>query len=672
MKKFTSTVFFAFLLSLSYVIAQMPAAIDISPANATAYDEITLTFDPSQACFQTGTLVGSASVSMHSGVIPIGGNPGNWEYVVAWDGTGGTGASPDLVDNGNGTFSFTYIPKDFYGFPTGSIITHIVAVFNNGSNWNTDGRDFDGGGTNCIDFVIPLSYTTTDPSMLFKVNMNKQIADGNFNATGGNVYAMIQGMDSLLLENSLDGNNNPTNIYTGEITTGLINAQVLDFHFRMNNTDETVSRSKTLTLGQNTVDVWFDDMTLSPLTLNCDMSYYIAEGWFDPLNDYVDVAGDFNLWEGASHHLDDTDGDYNYTILLNSMDLGKIEFKFRINGSWDDLTSEFPNSGPNRILMLAVGGFDHQAIYNNYMPGGIPVTFICHTDYQISAGNFDPLVDFLGLSGTFNNWTGNVQLADRDGMMAYSLNIPIDISTSANIEFNFSINNNAATTESFTRYYTVLDTAGGGVDNTIEVWYNNDDPAIGSAPRANNAAILGLLETGETLTASYDYEDVNSDPEGATTFKWAVADDTLGSNMTIMSDGTASTYLIDQADLNKYVFLEIRPVATTETGTNSAGTMYGDTVKLMGGPVSPVSIETTNVEELRMFPNPATGIISIENLINIEDIQILSLDGKLINTLWVEGKRFVSIDIKSLPSGVYFLTFRNTNEMRFTKKLIKL
>lgn len=671
MKKFTFILFISFLLGVSHSIAQLPAAISISPASATAYDEITLTFDPSQACFQSGTLVGSTTVAMHSGVIPIGGNPTSWQNVVAWDGTGANGASPNLVDNGNGTFSITYIPKDFYGFSAGSIITHIVAVFNNGSNWNNDGRDFDAGGSNCIDFVIPLDYTTTDPTFLCRVNMNKQIADGNFNPSTGNVYAILQGMDSLLLENSLDGNNNPTNIYEGEITTGLTGGQILDFHFRMDNTDETVNRSLTLSPGQNTVDVWFNDMTLYPLTLHCNMAYYIAEGWFDPVNDFVDVAGSFNNWDGAAHHLDDSDGDYNYTIDINTLDAGKIQFKFRINGSWDDLTAEFPAGGPDRILMLAEGVYEHQAIYNNYLPGAMPITFICHTDYQISAGNFDPLTDFLVLRGNFNNWTGNVQLADRDGLMAYSLDIPIDISTSANIEFNFSINNNPSTTESFTRYYTVLDTTGGGVENIIEVWYNNDDPAIGSAPRANHVAIVGSLEIGEQLAASYIYEDVNSDPEGASTFLWAVADDTLGTNLTVMSDGTTATYLIDQADLNKYIFLEIRPIALTETGSNSAGTMYGDTAKLMDGPIKPVSIEMTNIEKLTIFPNPATDIVSIENIRQVEEISIFSFDGKKLLTIPCKGQHSIQINSGQFPEGIYFLMFKN-DKKSFSRKLILL
>ncbi|MEA3446121.1 MAG: T9SS type A sorting domain-containing protein [Bacteroidota bacterium] len=670
MKKFTSLFVLAIVLFSISSFAQMPAAISISPANATAYDEITLTFDPAQACFETATLVGSATVAMHSGVIPINGSLSNWQHIVAFDAVGSNGASPDFIDNGDGTFSFTYIPKEFYGFPAGTIITHIVAVFNNGSNWNNDGRDDDPAG-GCMDFAIPLSYTTTAPSILFNVNMNKQIEDGNFDPATENVYTIIQGMDSLLLENSLDTNSNPTNIYMGEITTGLSEGDTIDFHFRMNNTDEILNRSLVLSLGQNLVDVWFNDITSFVLTLNCDMSYYVAEGLFDPSNQYLDVAGNFNNWNGVGHQLDDTDGDNNYSITIGNLNPGKLEFKFRIDGSWDDATCEFPNSGPDRILMLATGGFDYQAIYNNYMPGAMPVTFICRMNYQIDAGNFDPFTDFLGLSGNFNSWTGNVQLADRDGQQAFSLNIPIDITTSPNIEFNFSINNNAETTEGFIRNYTVLDTAGGGIENIIDVWFNNDNPAIGSLPRANNAKIFGTLEIGEQLSAYYEYEDVNGDLEGATTYLWAIADDTAGTNMNIISDGATDTYTIVQADLEKYIFLDIRPVSLTISGSDSVGTMYGDTIKLKDGPVRPVSISTTETENFRIFPNPTSGIIYIENLNDVDLIEIINIDGKLVNSINPDGKSDLSIDTGILQAGIYFVSFSKNKKVISSEKLVK-
>ena len=665
MKNFTLSLLAAMLFCSTSTFAQMPAAITITPANATAYDELTITFDPADACHESGSLSGAPSVSMHSGVIPINGSPTNWMHVVEYNGTGNNGMSPVLNDNGDGTYSITFIPFQYYGFPNGTIITHIVAVFNNGNDWTTDGRDYDSNGSSCIDFVIPLSYTTTAPSLLFNVNMNKQIDDGNFDPITGSVYAMIQGMDSLLLTN------NTGNIYSGEITTGLTDGQLIDFHFRMDNTDENVTRNITLSLGQNVVDVWFNDITLMPLTLHCNMAYYIAEGWFDPSTDFVDVAGSFNQWDGGNHHLNDTDGDYTYSITIDGIDAGIQEFKFRINGSWDDATAEFPNSGPNRIIMLQEGGFEYQSIYNNYQPGAMPVLFICHMDYQIAAGHFDPANDFLGLSGTFNNWTTDLQLADRDGQMAYTLSIPIDISTSANIDFQFNINGNTVTTESFIRNFSVLDTAGGGVENVIDVWYNNANPTVGAAPMVYDVMLDGLLEVGETVTASYTYEDVNGDLEGETSFRWAIADDTLGTNLMVINDGPSNSYLIDQADYDKYIFLDIRPASQTISGSDSANTMFGDTVQIIHGPIFQTSIESEKIEHIEIYPNPTSGQVQINQLYKIDEIVILSIDGKIIQSISVEGENSINMDTSTLPQGVYFLNFNNPIH-QFSRKLIKL
>jgi hypothetical protein len=39
----------------------MPAAISLEPQDGTAYDELTLTFDPAEACSEFATLTGSPS-----------------------------------------------------------------------------------------------------------------------------------------------------------------------------------------------------------------------------------------------------------------------------------------------------------------------------------------------------------------------------------------------------------------------------------------------------------------------------------------------------------------------------------------------------------------------------------------------------------------------------------
>jgi hypothetical protein len=133
--------------------SQMPAAISVEPANATVYDEITLTFDPAEACFENGSLAGLTSIAMHSGVTI---NGSAWQNVVVFNGSGANGQPPTLILNPDGTYSIIFTPYDFYGFAIGANVTQICAVFNNGTDWTQDGRDFQQGGTICMDFFIPI------------------------------------------------------------------------------------------------------------------------------------------------------------------------------------------------------------------------------------------------------------------------------------------------------------------------------------------------------------------------------------------------------------------------------------------------------------------------------------------------------------------------------------
>lgn len=660
--------FVLFLLVLS-ANAQMPAAISIYPSDATAFDTLTITFDPASACFESGSLAGAATVAMHSGISLINGT--TWNNVIAFDAIGANGQDPIYTDNGDGTYSFTYVPSEFYDIAPGSIVTQICAVFNNGSDWSTDGRDFVQGGSSCVDFFIPLNYSTTAPSLLFNVNMNKQIANGNFNPATDSVYAIIDGMDSLLLENTFDNNSNPLNIYTGEKSSGLTEGQVINFHFRMNAIDETVARTITLSPGTNTVDVWFDDISLAMLSLNCDMQYYINYNLFDTINDFLDVAGSFNNWDGTNYHLEDPDGDNIYSLTISDIDpYSIIEFKFRINGDW--ATAEFPNMGPNRVLLVPAADYNYNAVYNNYMPGAIPVTFICHMDYQVSTGAFNTTEDFLDIGASFNNWAGGFQLTDLDQDMAYSVTWPVDISSSFDIEYKFRINGDWATAEfpnGDNRTYTLLDTTG-GVENIIDVWFNNDNPNEGSAPRANNVSINGELSIGSELQASYEYEDINGDIEGETSFKWAIADDSLGTNMTTITDGLSSSYTIVESDAGKYVFLDVRPIAQTESGNNSAGTLMGDTISVFTGPVWNLSISSAMINKVVLSPNPVSNYLNLDNLTEINNIELISILGQPIKNIRVNSDN-LKLDMSSMKPGIYIIKMTtNTGEV-FSGKLIK-
>ena len=95
------------------------------------------------------------------------------------------------------------------------------------------------------------------------------------------------------------------------------------------------------------------------------MSYQIESEKFN-VDDFLDIAGDFlNNWNGTEDHLNDTDGDGIYEITFTNLEAGNIiRFKFRINGSWDENSHEFPG-GDDRVHLVIQGSQTLSYWYND-------------------------------------------------------------------------------------------------------------------------------------------------------------------------------------------------------------------------------------------------------------------------------------------------------------------
>jgi len=125
------------------------------------------------------------------------------------------------------------------------------------------------------------------------------------------------------------------------------------------------------------------------VVLNVDMKLPIANGYFMPASDFVDVAGTFNGWNGTAHHLTDADGDGIYTLTIPALGtFQNIEYKYRINGDW--ATSEFPSGGPNRVYRTSFYNMVND-IYNNGISMGVvldPLTASVNVYPNPSEGEF--------------------------------------------------------------------------------------------------------------------------------------------------------------------------------------------------------------------------------------------------------------------------------------------
>jgi len=118
-----------------------------------------------------------------------------------------------------------------------------------------------------------------------------------------------------------------------------------------------------------------------PVTLSVDMNREIANGRFDAKKNFVAVVGTMNDWSTEyEDELFDEDGDGIYiTDLPVFAPVGGVgdtmEYKFRIDASWDDAKHEFPGGAPGRkyIVVDTTGGVENvvDVVWFNDMVLGI-------------------------------------------------------------------------------------------------------------------------------------------------------------------------------------------------------------------------------------------------------------------------------------------------------------
>lgn len=439
------TMFLMMFGTTTSIFAQaMPNAIKIEPEGATAFDEITLTFDAKLSCTPEGkgNLLGLAQVAMHSAIKKLGTNWNSWGAPgVDYNGTPGGDYTTKLTSNGNDTYSITFVPADYYKVKAeDGIFIGISCVFNNGAGWDAEGKDQGDGA--CIDFQIPLAYESGEPVGNFYLNMKKIIEAGDFTAGVDKVYLMLDTLELDMID--LDAEFNSDSIYYVKVETGLVKDSVYEYNYRINDdVPETVTRTFTAIGGPNTFnDWWNNDPIIFPGNVKflLDMTYPIANALFNPATDFIDVAGAFNGWGPAAgtYHLAVTDDPNVYTITLDSLTSGqKYEYKFRINASWD--TSEFPAGGPNRELTPVQGDQEVSLSYNTMFYFTVDMT------KAITAGTFVPATDFVDVAGAFNGWAGSPHLTSL-GDSVYAIKLSM-VKPGELYEYKFRVNGSWDTSE---------------------------------------------------------------------------------------------------------------------------------------------------------------------------------------------------------------------------------
>lgn len=86
---------------------------------------------------------------------------------------------------------------------------------------------------------------------------------------------------------------------------------------------------------------------------------------------------------------------------------------------------------------------------------------------------------------------------------------------------------------------------------------NNTPPAV------SEVMITGDLKYEKTLTVSYNYTDLEGDPEGGSKIQWYRADDADGTGKTAIEGAENTNYTLKVADISRYMLVEVTPVASS-------------------------------------------------------------------------------------------------------------
>ncbi|HMA61593.1 MAG TPA: choice-of-anchor J domain-containing protein [bacterium] len=178
------------------------------------------------------------------------------------------------------------------------------------------------------------------------------------------------------------------------------------------------------------------------VTFQVNMSAQIDNGTFDPASDVVGVAGSINGWgDPSDDQLSDTDGDSIYTTTVE-VDTGTIEYKYRLNNSWD-----VAESISNRTYTVVPGVNEIPVVWwNNFNPNAIvdaEIYFSVDMRIQLMNGNFMPdSGDIAVVRGALNEWSGEDDQLTEDpateGLYTYSKEMD-SLALGAGHEYKFVI-----------------------------------------------------------------------------------------------------------------------------------------------------------------------------------------------------------------------------------------
>ncbi len=514
-------------------------------------------------------------------------------------------------------------------------------------------------------------YASADTtwSVSFRLNMTKVVDQHIFAPDSDYVYVIMDhGMAPLKL---VPGNGYT---YTGTLFNQLDSGETYHYYFRINDSvSETVSRSFKSLPGMVNISSWWNNEPLNITTFVVNMQYAVQYAIFDPASDSVCLVGTMNNMLG-SPKMQRVGTSLNYVYSDSLLDPGSVhQYKYRVNqGDTAKGQVELVNQ-PNRLIHIPDTLLSVSDDFNNFNPAKRLMTFQCDMGYYVKAHHFNVAADYLDVAGNFNGSGANNILFDTDHDTIYTLDLYMDTAwiNQGPLTFKFRINgdwNSAELPGKPNRSYAFHDTINLN-PNLFSCYYNNLNPFIATPPWVYDVDIQGLLIYKKYLSGIYSYENVNSIPEGISTYRWLRSTNALGSDAIAIDSATRITYQVDTLDIGKWLVFEVTPKAAS-----------GDSA--IGQPVRVISSNSISAWDVGMFdysalisrvyPNPAREQIIVESAKEIDRVELINYLNQIVLIKDNIGEKSVTLSTGSLPAGLYLVKATTKSSESGMARIVKL
>lgn len=182
-----------------------------------------------------------------------------------------------------------------------------------------------------------------------------------------------------------------------------------------------------------------------------------------------------------------------------------------------------------------------------------------------------------------------------------------------------------------------------GITGTMSITITNQITLVESIVLSTEGDVTTITTDGGTLQISATISPADASNQAVT---YSVNDESLASIsetglLTAIADGTVTV------------------TATAKDGSTTSGTI-DITIS------NQVGIKEQHIETVSCYPNPVSNILTIDNTNNLEQIQLIDLNGKILKAIEISSKT-IRVDVSNLAQGTFIIRAISSDKLYMTR-----